>query len=190
VQNQVEFLVGFDRPTESAGWANAFGSRFSAGVLVGLGLGDDLQVPSSTQRSESNSAIAGILLEFALHGPLSLEADGIYRPLHAHELGTVEGGLRWAVLTWEFPVLAKYKFPSTRAGRLFVELGPSFRLDGNFNGPMPSHYGVTAGAGLEAHYRKLKISPALRYTRWAPPRSPRGGGTFLNQVQPVVALSF
>lgn len=196
VQNQVEFLVGFARRSESGGWASGFGKRLSAGVLAGVGLGDDLQTSnnpsyfSAGQRSDSNSPIVGVLLEFALYRELSLEANGIYRPLHATDLSTVEGDLRFAVLTWEFPVMAKYRFRPFRTWRPFVELGPSFRLDGNFNGPMPSHYGVTTGAGVEARLGKLRISPAIRYTRWGQPRSPQGGGTFRNEVQALVGFAF
>lgn len=50
-------------------------------------------------------------------------------------------------------------------------LGPSFRLDGNFNGTVPSHYGVTAGAGVEARLGRIKISSAVRYTRWGRERT-------------------
>src|ERR1019366_8157109 len=115
IQNQVEFLVGVDRNSES-GWATGFGKRLSVGILAGIALGDDLKVASTpspfsgSQRSESNSPIVGALLEFAIYRSLSLEADGIYRPLHARELSTLEGDVRFAVLTWEFPVMAKYKF--------------------------------------------------------------------------------
>jgi hypothetical protein len=132
-----------------------------------------------------------VLLEFDVYKNLAVAANGIYRPLHG-----VEGSVRFAVLTWEFPVLAKYKFRPSRAMRPFVELGPAFRTDGNFNGPRPSHYGVTGGAGVETRLGKVKISPLVRYTRWAkeraPPslQSPSDRSTFLNQVQCLVAFSF
>ena len=86
--------------------------------------------------------------------------------------------------------MAKYKFRETRAWQPFAEFGPSFRLDGNFNGPMPSHYGVAAGAGVQARLGKLKISPAVRYTGWGKARSPQGGGTFRNEVETLVGFSF
>jgi hypothetical protein len=145
---------------------------------------------SSGERSDANSFIAGASIEVALHGRLSLEANGIYRPLHATNLGTEEGDIRFAVLTWEFPILAKYRFRTARRWQPFLEAGPSFRLDGNFNGPTPSHYGAAGGAGIEAHLGKLKIAPAIRYTRWGSDRSPQGGGVFRNEVQALVGLSF
>ena len=70
------------------------------------------------------------------------------------------------VVTWQFPVLVKYKFP---LGRLspFLEGGPSFRSAGNLNRSDPSHVGVSAGVGVEAQWRRLRIAPRVRYTRWA-----------------------
>jgi hypothetical protein len=195
IQNQVEFLVGLDQRSES-GWATGFGKRLSVGILAGIGLGDDLKTATTPspffggQRSDSNSPIVGALLEFAIYRSLALEANGIYRALHATDLSTMEGDVRFAVLTWEFPVMAKYKFRESRAWQPFVELGPSFRLDGNFNGPTPSHYGVAVGAGVQAHLGRLKISPAIRYTRWGEERSPQGGGTFRNEVETLIGLSF
>ena len=194
--DQVEALVAFEHAATNEGWTSAFGRKFSPGILVGVGLGDDLRLPqtspdSLTERSESNSPIFGVLLEFEVYKNLVLAANGIYRPLH----GT-EGSVRFAVLTWEFPVLAKYKFRPSHPLRPFVELGPSFRTDGNFNGPRPSHYGITGGAGLEARVGKVKISPMVRYTRWAkerspePPQAPSHRSTFLNQMQCLLAFSF
>jgi hypothetical protein len=190
--DQVEALVAVEHGATDAGWASAFGRRFSPGILIGLGLGDDLRLPrasptSVAERSESNSPVFGMLLEFGVHENLFVEANGIYRPLHGYD------GPRFAVLTWEFPVLAKYKFRPSQALRPFVELGPSFRTDGNFNGPTPSHYGLTAGSGVEARFGKIRISPMVRYTRWAKERSqqaPSGRSTFLNQVQVLAAVSF
>lgn len=51
------------------------------------------------------------------------------------------------VVTWEFPVLAKYRFSEGRF-RPFIEAGPEFRTTGNLNFS-PSRYGGTAGFGIE-----------------------------------------
>ena len=191
----MELLVGFDRG--SGAFGGAFGKRLSVGLLAGVGLGDDLETANvndfnfTGQHPDSNSPIVGGLLEVNLYRGLYVEADGFYRPLHATVLpGPLGPGSRYAVLTWEFPVLAKYKLRPEHRWRPVGELGPSFRLDGNFNGPTPSHYGITAGSGVETRLWKVKISPALHYTRWAPPRTLTGGGTFLNEVQALVGVSF
>ncbi len=197
--NQVEFLVGVSPGGRDSLVARSITRRLSAGVLVGAGLGDDLRAAKSggdfpiQQTPESNSLIAGILVEFTLGAGLSVEADGIYRPLHGVD-SSADGRVRFAVLTWEFPVLLKYRFLSSHRARPFAELGPSFRADGNFNGPTPSHYGVTGGLGVEARLLgRLKISPALRYTRWARERfseNPFRTATFLNQAECLVGISF
>jgi hypothetical protein len=69
------------------------------------------------------------------------------------------------VLTWDFPVLAKYHM--AKLGRApFVEAGPSFRVAGNLNSYNPSHYGATVGAGAETRRGRALLSTALGYTRW------------------------
>ncbi len=84
-----------------------------------------------------------------------------YKPLHS----TFSPGQGITVLTWDFPVLAKYHV--AKLGRApFIEAGPSFRAAGNLNGYDPSHFGVTAGAGAETRERGVLLSTALRYTRW------------------------
>ena len=78
----------------------------------------------------------------------------------------VPGFIRTPVVTFEFPVLAKYKFTLGRV-RPFLEGGPSFRTAGNLNSADPSHFGVNAGVGLETQWRSIRIAPKVRYTRWA-----------------------
>lgn len=172
VLDQVEVLVGFSGATKVMG-ASAFGRRLSVGVVAGLGLGDDFQperVPVRyRQVPESYSAIVGAMLEFPVHNNLSAEVDGLYRPLHGSDIPVEANSesrkTRFATLTWQFPVLAKYRFRLAGA-RPFVELGPSFRAIGNVEIAPPSQYGVTAGAGVELRLKKLKIAPTFRYSRW------------------------
>ena len=198
IANQVEFLVGVEPELRGSGWANVFGRTFSIGALAGVGLGDDVRPAQASpsfffrETSESNRPIVGIMLELNLYRSLFVEADGIYRALHATDSSSA-GSVRFAVLTWEFPVLPKYKFRASRRVRPFGELGPSFRLDGNFNGPTPSHYGGTAGTGVEVGFGKLKISPAVRYTRWGNERAATNRfrpSTFLNEVECLAGFSF
>jgi hypothetical protein len=100
-----------------------------------------------------------------------VEVDGMYRKLHYTTAsilmnGSLAGVSPSPVITWEFPVLAKYRFELWKVKPLF-ELGPSFRTAGNLNGTNPSHVGFTSGIGIGMDVRKLKIEPVLRYTRWA-----------------------
>jgi len=111
------------------------------------------------------------MLEFRLPRDWSVEVDGLYHPLRfdgatIYPNGTVTLGSPSPVITYEFPILAKYRF---RWGkwRPFVEAGPTFRTAGNLNGTNPSHYGVAAGAGVELRLGRFRISPEVRYIRWA-----------------------
>jgi hypothetical protein len=103
------------------------------------------------------------------------------------------------VLSWDFPVLAKYHL--AKLGRApFVEAGPSFRVAGNLNGYNPSHVGVTAGAGAEIRKGWALLSTALRYTRWTedgPPNSSLSTGgqsdyprTNANAVELIFGIGF
>ncbi len=118
------------------------------------------------------------MFEVHLDPHWSLEVNGLFRQLH----GSVARVLRpedslgdqspQPVVTWEFPVLAKYRF-QRRTLSPFFEAGPSFRTTGNLN-TEPSHHGIAAGAGFEMKWRSLKIAPALRYTLWAGEKHTQG----------------
>jgi hypothetical protein len=163
------------------GAATVYGQTVEYGVLGGGSLTDAFHsqtVPTGSATlpfdrfySSSKDWILGASVEFHVTRHLSLEANGLYRKLHFVTAGVEPGGSLNSispspVVTWEFPVLAKYRF-RWRGVQPFVEGGPSFRTAGNLNGTNPSHYGGTAGVGLDMHVGILNISPVLRYTRWA-----------------------
>ncbi len=93
------------------------------------------------------------------------------------------------VVTWEFPLSAKYTIP-VRTLRPFIEVGPSFRSSGNLNGTAPSSYGGTAGLGVKGRVWKLQVGPALRYTHWASDKPLYAPQTKRNQVEVLVGVSF
>jgi hypothetical protein len=109
------------------------------------------------------------MLEWHFSRHLSVEANALYRELHYNNEDPP--GPRDAVVTWEYPILVKYRLSSFPLGRTslrpFIESGASFRATGNLNQANPSHHGVSAGAGLELPVDKFLIAPTLRYTRWA-----------------------
>jgi len=195
---QVEALVGFEWAS-AAVRPSAFGRKLSFGAIVGLGAGGDFRPALSTlflEHPESNSLMAGASIEVGLVKRWSIEVDGMYRPLHATDVplpGYTEGRtLRFATLTWEFPVLAKYRI-STQKTRPFVELGPSFRAIGNVEITPPSHYGITGGTGVEFSIARLKVSPTFRFTRWTPDGpsgDPNAARAFRNQAQLLLGISF
>lgn len=121
--------------------------------------------------SPSKDYVVGGMLEFHFNPHWSLEVNGLFRQLHGKWASVQPDGSLHSisphpVVTWQFPVLAKYRFQG-RKWNPFIEAGPSFRTAGNLNSSDPSHHGLTAGAGLETNWRGLKIAPSVRYTLWA-----------------------
>lgn len=136
--------------------------------------------------------IVGGMVEFQLPGDWSIEADGLFHTLRFDSAGIEPNGTLNSVspspvATWEFPVLAKYRF-RWREWRPFLEAGPSFRTAGNLNGTNPSHDGIAAGAGLEARVGKFRIAPEVRYIRWAADTS-TGAVTRPDQIELLTSFS-
>jgi hypothetical protein len=158
--DQVEFLTSVAWGTSSEP-VHAAGHPLSLGVLGGLSAIGEFYDPTSGVK-ERIGYLAGAAGQLKLRQGLALEVDAVYKPLH---------NSFFTVLTWDFPVLAKYHL--AKLGRApFVEAGPSFRAAGNLNGYNPSHFGVTAGGGTEIRKGGALLSMALRYTRWAKDGSP------------------
>jgi len=177
----------------------ASGQTLSIGVVSGAGLTSDFRNyytqtggTALIEYSTPKRYLVGAMLEFGLPAHISLEVDGLFRPLEYTFAGVEPNGALNSVspspvITWEFPVLAKYRFAPGPLGP-FVEAGPSFRTAGNLNGSNPSHRGVTVGAGLETHLWGMDIAPTLRYTRWA--SDPRDFvETTPDQIELMVAFS-
>jgi hypothetical protein len=182
--------------------------RLSFGLVAGGSLTDDVgqtttyffPLPGGGQETGQSrfytmhkDYVAGPMVEFGLSPHVAFEVDALYRPLNftfaiAPSNEPQNNGAPNTVVTWEFPVLAKYRV-RTHTVRPFAVAGPSFRSSGNLNGTAPSSYGGTIGLGIEAHAWKLKAAPVLRYTHWA------GEGlhephTKRNQMELLVGLSF
>jgi hypothetical protein len=212
-QNQLQLVVGIDRPsaTESI---SVFGRKISLAAVAGYALTGGLRTqtravnhevvnpatgrltPSegkSTENKNRTSPVIGVAAEIALTKDFSIELVGLYRPLNAVDTSVYDVGFTkrnvFTVLTWEFPLLAKYRLPSSGA-KPFFEIGPSFRASGNLNETEPSLFGVTGGAGVEFPKSRLAISPTLRFTHWAPDQARHGMSLRRNQVELVIAVRF
>ena len=158
--DQIEFLTSVAWATSSHP-LHVSGRQLSLGGLGGLSAIGEFYYPPTGVR-ERVGYLAGASAQLELRQQLALEVDGVYKPPH----GSFGGGQGFTVLTWDFPVLAKYHVANL--GRApFVEAGPSFRASGNTNGYNPSHFGATIGAGVESRKGWALVSTALRYTRWA-----------------------
>lgn len=157
----------------------AAAQRASLGAMVGgYGNSDFVSRHERTpgflptvMESDSAGYIAGPALEIRLLPKLWLGAEALYKPLHYQAGATFQNGVLVgyapaSVITWQFPVLARYKFSLGRT-EPFLEAGPSFRAAGNLNQANPSRMGATAGVGMEFGWRKLRVAPRVRYTRWS-----------------------
>jgi len=181
--------------------------EFNFGVVGGAALSDDFRSETSvatslpgsltvytTTHSNSKDYVVGGMFELGLPARFSVELDGLYRPMNfTTSTSSVLGGVSPSntVVTWEFPVLLKYRFQIPKASP-FLELGPSFRTAGNLNDTSPSNHGVAAGAGIGTSFRKIGISAEGRYTRWSAdqvshPYEPR---TNPDQVEFLTGWSF
>jgi len=156
------FLIPCGAQNLSLGFAGG-GAVTNAFETVNIGLPG-----TAASYSQSKDYVVGLLLEYPLASNLSIEGDALYRELHL-KVGLMEPGapLRASpspVVTWELPLMAKYRFHWSRA-EPFVEAGPAFRPTTNLNAD-PTHYGVAAGIGVAARWRQLEIAPMARYSLW------------------------
>jgi len=195
--DQVEFLtsLAYQTDSDSRGFA---GRKFEIGAVAGLPFTRGFH-PAEGEGAivERARCLAGLMVQTQVARSVSIEVDAIYKPLRAGS-DTPDVQTPFSVLTWQFPVLAKYRWTRSR-WTPFAEAGPSFRLAGNLNGYNPSHIGVTFGAGVETRARGFRLSPALLYTRWAkdafPYRLPPGvhydySRTNANAVELIFGASF
>ncbi len=184
--------------------------RFSYGVIGGGALTDafghdstafvfgrDGGLESRQQRSYSTLKDYVIGPAFEVGIPwrgFSVELNALYRPLNLTMAGVNPDGSLHSispatVVTWEFPVLAKYRFHLRRVSP-FLEAGPSFRTSGNLNGAQPSVYGGTGGVGVDARIWRFRIGPVVRYTHWAAESDRADPRSRRNQVELLLGVSF
>jgi|ERR1700728_92097 len=171
---------------------DAFENTTSSYIPPGFTLNSSITVHNY---SPSKDYLVGPFIELRLPFGLGVEADALYRQL---DFATVQSGdttpFRIYDSTWEFPILAKYRFKLPIA-RPYVDAGPSFRhTQGPLDGDTLSHYGFAAGAGVDIKALFLHISPEMRYTRWGSDSIPGGAigppHSNQNQAEFLVGLSF
>jgi hypothetical protein len=170
---------------------------FSFGLEAGVPLNDSMlrtNFPGiETFDSSSRKYIVGPSVELRLPRGLSVEADALFHPFNIRQtIYLSPGGVTVSTYhVFEFPVVAKYRL----GGRIldpFIEGGVSFRshLDALED---VSRHGIALGAGIDIKLRIIRISPALRYTRWGSDTLPSGGiaaPSNQNQAAILVGVSF
>jgi hypothetical protein len=155
----------------SSAWAQPFSAGLKAGVpftdvitAVNTGGGSILS-STSTDRF-----IVGVTAELHLPLGLSIEGDVLYRRFNYQMVTT--GSLSSSSNDWEFPILAKYKFPS-KIVRPYIDGGIAWTTlqglassvsSGLKNGTTD---GIVLGAGVEIKALVIRISPEIRYTHWS-----------------------
>ena len=154
--------------------ALVFSQPFSAGTKVGLPLTDFLNTVNGATSSSTNRYIVGPTLELHLPAGFGVEFDALYR--HFDYTNVVGSGVNAITSTgrsgaWEFPLMAKYRFPS-RIVRPYVAAGIAWdTLSGVTNavGITTTNSTVTGavlGGGIDIHAIVIHVSPEIRYTRW------------------------
>jgi outer membrane protein with beta-barrel domain len=170
----------------------AVSQPFTFGVKVGAPASEFLDTVGSGTinfHSYTNRYLFGPTAELRLPFGLGVEVDALYRHYNFQTVGTfppagstLTAGARTGA--WEFPLLAKYRFP-TKIVRPFVDAGIAwdslqgfkqtitvvspnpFQPPQNLNQPARDvTTGAVIGAGLEIKVPYVHISPEFRFTRW------------------------
>jgi opacity protein-like surface antigen len=153
------------------------------------------------QYSGSNEYLIGPMVELHLPLGFSVEADALYHPLDlTQEIDNGTSTFRNStnINSWEFPILAKYRFAPFPLVKPYVEAGPSFRAAGSAVSSYFSKAGLAIGAGVEIKVGRLRLEPELRYLRWGsdanltygPAPETNLAASNLNQVQFLVGIAF
>jgi hypothetical protein len=155
-----------------AGAFAAVAQPFSAGVKVGVPFTDVLNAASAggsiAASTSTDRFIVGVTGELHLPLGLSIEADVLYRRFSYQPLPTITSASSNA---WQFPVLAKYKFPS-KIIRPYIDGGVSWSTLQGVAATVSSDLknntttGIVLGAGVEIKALVIRISPEIRYTHW------------------------
>ena len=181
--------------------AAAWAQHLSAGVIGGVPLTDFVSTAASVDPSHpfaffanTKRYIVGVSGEVRLPFGLGIEIDALYRHLNYTGSGSTTGvtAVNTASSTtgnaWEFPLVAKYHFPS-KVIRPYVEGGVAWdSLQGltqtirntvlatglitSSSTSNPAELskstvsGFVIGAGVDVHALVIHITPEIRYTRW------------------------
>ena len=171
----------------------ALAQPFSAGLKAGLPLMDFLTDVQNGSTTATSRYLFGPEAEVRLPLGLSVEFDAIYRHFSYTGFSGPGNGVTSTGSSgnWEFPLVAKYKFPS-KIVRPYVEAGVAWdTLTGlkntvteNLCGPPTANpvcnvvatppaatskgtMGVVIGGGVDIHAIVIHVSPEIRFTRWS-----------------------
>lgn len=200
-----------------------FAQPFSFGVKAGVPLTDFLNASSggftnfTNYVSTTNRYIIGPTAELRLPFGFGVEFDALYRHLNYTNTTNMVDATSVSHTTsgaWEFPLLAKYRFPS-KVIRPYVDVGVAWNtLSGLkqtisqtvFPGPTNTTTtssppelnkntvtGFVVGGGIDIHALFVHLSPEVRYTRWGSQHFISTNGlltTNQNQAEFLLGITF
>ena len=170
------------------GAVSAWAQLFSFGVRAGVPLNNFLDAAQSQQfafNATTNRYIVGPTAELHLPFGLGVEFDILYRRFDYNGSvihGDVGTNSSTTSSAWEFPLLAKYRFP-TKMVHPYVDAGVAWdKLSGltqaitknsitsTTSNPAELNTTATRGfvmsAGLSVKVLRVQVSPEVRFTRW------------------------
>lgn len=183
-----------------------------AGVKLGAAptkWADNVGIETST-KDDSSTFVVGPYVELRLPLGFAIEADGLYRSVGAITTANLTDAVVNSVSdarSWEFPIMAKYRFP-TPVLKPFVVAGPSFRWTGRqainssctgtnctdipsaIRNDSFSQAGFVVGGGLEWKAGPLRLAGEGRYTRYTKETFSQFNATNQNQAQILFSIGF
>lgn len=170
----------------------AWAQPFSAGLKAGLPLTDFLNEVQGISSTDTNRYLFGPEVELRLPFGLSVEFDALYRHFSYTNVLSAAGNAVTSVGSagnWEFPLVAKYRFPS-KIVRPYLETGIAWDTLSGLKNTFTNEFcgasnactnvviappaaesqttaGVVIGGGVDIHAFVLHIAPEIRFTRWA-----------------------
>ncbi len=163
--------------------AVAGAQSIGVGVKVGAPMTDLFEaqgtIGQQAYKAHTQRLALGPMIEIRLPLGLGAEFDALYKRFDQTGGSITEGTVSKTGSSWEFPLLAKYRFGSAVAIP-YVEGGVSFNRIGGKLAPFrwlpvrpveqpevtTTRTGVVVGAGLEVKLLVLRVAPGVRYTRW------------------------
>jgi len=171
--------------------ATAFPQSLKVGLKGGVPFSDFTKAVSSGNINFNDNTrryIFGPTVEIGLPFGLAIEVDALYRRFNYNQFITGTAGTDFISTSgnaWEFPVLAKYRFPAPIA-RPYVLGGVAWdtlsgltqnvrravATTGILSSPRPNELnkktttGYVLGVGLDVKALFVHVSPEIRYTRW------------------------
>ncbi len=167
-------------------------SPFGYGIKGGVALTDEYGMTQSTFGITSNGKdyIVGAFAELRFPFGIGFEGDALYQRVNLRNLPIIGAFTTGSYNSWEFPVLAKYRFRlPVPVVKPFVEAGPSFRAESS-SLPDLSAAGVIFGGGVEFKLPVIRLSSDLRYTHWKSAGSAATTNPNANQVELLFGIAF